>query len=56
MVYRHPDGSYRRYPHRESEEVLTPIPDRPGWFLSNKSPTPVYREPPKPAPDVCLAP
>lgn len=50
MVYLHKDGSYHRFPERP--EVLTPIPDRPGWFISNKSHTPVYREPPKPQPDV----
>lgn len=56
MIYRHPDNSFRRYPPRVEDEILTPINGRPGWFHSNRSPMPVYREPPKPLPDVLISP
>lgn len=46
MIYRHPDGSYHRFPFRE-DSLLIPIPDRPGWFTDRHG-APVYREPPKP--------
>lgn len=48
-IHRHPDGSYRRYPHLEvPPKPVTPIAGRPNWWRDAKG-AEHYVEPRKPA-------
>lgn len=47
-IYRHPDGSYHRFPHREEpQKAMTPIAGRPNWWRDSNG-VEHYVEPPRP--------
>jgi hypothetical protein len=50
-IYKHPDGSYHRYPPNSipAAPKLHPIPGCPNWYRSDHGPD-VYVEPPRPTP------
>jgi hypothetical protein len=56
-IFRHPDGSYHRFPPHTTEAKLEPIKDRPGWYRNARTGAEKYIEPTKPpiwtAPIMC---